>query len=136
MQKSNIYQHNLRLNLDDERHLKVHRYLMNINEDVYKSKNAYIIRAILEGAEKANSVTEDGEYVEKGLLTDEQIKELEERITKNLKKEVLNEVLKVLLNMIVSQPSNVLQQVGQIQSVKEEEPDDALVDAALSYFEE
>ncbi|MBQ2886243.1 MAG: hypothetical protein IJE43_21185 [Alphaproteobacteria bacterium] len=136
MQKSNIYQHNLRLNLDDERHLKVHRYLMNINEDVYKSKNAYIIQAILEGAEKANSVTEDGEYVEKGLLTDEQIKELEERITKNLKKEVLNEVLKVLLNMIVSQPSNVLQQVGQIQSVKEEEPDDALVDAALSYFEE
>ena len=136
MQKSNIYQHNLRLNLDDERHLKVHRYLMNINEDVYKSKNAYIIRAILEGAEKANSVTEDGEYVEKGLLTDEQIKELEERITKNLKHEVLNEVLKVLLNMIVSQPSNVLQQVGQIQSVKEEEPDDALVDAALSYFEE
>ena len=136
MQKSNIYQHNLRLNLDDERHLKVHRYLMNINEDVYKSKNAYIIRAILEGAEKANSVTEDGEYVEKGLLTDEQIKELEERITKNLKNEVLNEVLKVLLNMIVSQPSNVLQQVGQIQSVKEEEPDDALVDAALSYFEE
>ena len=136
MQKSNIYQHNLRLNLDDERHLKVHRYLMNINEDVYKSKNAYIIRAILEGAEKANSVTEDGEYVEKGLLTDEQIKELEERITKNLKKEVLNEVLKVLLNMIVSQPSNVLQQAGQIQSVKEEEPDDALVDAALSYFEE
>ncbi len=136
MQKSNIYQHNLRLNLDDERHLKVHRYLMNINEDVYKSKNAYIIRAILEGAEKANSVTEDGAYVEKGLLTDEQIKELEERITKNLKKEVLNEVLKVLLNMIVSQPSNVLQQVGQIQSVKEEEPDDALVDAALSYFEE
>ena len=136
MQKSNIYQHNLRLNLDDERHLKVHRYLMNINEDVYKSKNAYIIRAILEGAEKANSVTEDGEYVEKGRLTDEQIKELEERITKNLKKEVLNEVLKVLLNMIVSQPSNVLQQVGQIQSVKEEEPDDALVDAALSYFEE
>lgn len=136
MQKSNIYQHNLRLNLDDERHLKVHRYLMNINEDVYKSKNAYIIRAILEGAEKANSVTEDGEYVEKGLLTDEQIKELEERITKNLKKEVLNEVLKVLLNMIVSQPSNGLQQVGQIQSVKEEEPDDALVDAALSYFEE
>ena len=136
MQKSNIYQHNLRLNLDDERHLKVHLYLMNINEDVYKSKNAYIIRAILEGAEKANSVTEDGEYVEKGLLTDEQIKELEERITKNLKNEVLNEVLKVLLNMIVSQPSNVLQQVGQIQSVKEEEPDDALVDAALSYFEE
>lgn len=136
MQKSNIYQHNLRLNLDDERHLKVHRYLMNINEDVYKSKNAYIIRAILEGAEKANSVTEDSEYEERGLLTDEQIKELEERITKNLKNEVLNEVLKVLLNMMVSQPSNALQQVGQIQSVKEEEPDDALVDAALSYFEE
>lgn len=136
MQKSNIYQHNLRLNLDNESHLKVHRYLMNINEDVYKSKNAYIIRAILEGAEKANSVTENGKYVEKGLLTDEQIKELEEQITKNLKKEILNELLKVLLNMIVSQPSNVLQQVGQIQSVKEEEPDDALVDAALSYFEE
>ena len=72
MQKSNIYQHNVRLNLDDERHLKVPRYLMNINEDVYKSKNGYIIRAILQGAEQANSVTEDVEWVEKRLLTDEQ----------------------------------------------------------------
>lgn len=42
MQKSNIYQHNLRLNLDDERHLKVHRYLMNIKYN--KRKAVYIER--------------------------------------------------------------------------------------------
>ena len=136
MQKNNIYQHNLRLNLDDEEHLKVHRYLMNANQKVYKSKNAYIIRAILEGAEKANNVTEGEDFVEKSLLSDEQIKGLEERITKNLQKEILNEVLKVLMNMIVGQPSSMIQQVENTQVASEEEPDDALVDAALSYFEE
>ena len=37
----NIYVHNLRLNLNHDEELALHRALMNYNKDIYKSKSDY-----------------------------------------------------------------------------------------------
>ena len=50
MKNENIYQHNIRLNLDRAEHLMVHRYLMNADPKIFKSKNEFFIKAVLAGA--------------------------------------------------------------------------------------
>ena len=37
-----IVVHNIRLNLEHEEDYAIHRALMNVNKDIYKSKNDYI----------------------------------------------------------------------------------------------
>ena len=88
--KQNIYQHNLRLNLNRRDDLELHRALMNFEQDKYKSKNDFLKRKLCEsifgnGAsqEEKTDVLDASEYVTK--------EELEQRIAK-----VITDVLKEL----------------------------------------
>lgn len=47
--KSNIYVHNLRLNLDRREELELHRALMHFDKKLYKSKNQFMIKIMCEG---------------------------------------------------------------------------------------
>lgn len=47
--KSNIFVHNLRLNLDHDEDLQLHGALMNYDENSYKSKNDYLKRMASDG---------------------------------------------------------------------------------------
>ena len=44
MGKGNIVYHNLRMNLDNEQHRRVHSVLAELNTDVHKSVNQFLIR--------------------------------------------------------------------------------------------
>ncbi len=46
MAKSNICYHNVRLNLDNEQHRRVHRILAELNTDIHKSVNQFIVNAV------------------------------------------------------------------------------------------
>lgn len=46
MAKSNICYHNVRLNLDNEQHCRIHKVLAGLNRDIHKSVNQFIIDAI------------------------------------------------------------------------------------------
>ena len=46
MAKSNICYHNVRLNLDNEQHRRVHRILADLNTDIHKSVNQFIVDAV------------------------------------------------------------------------------------------
>ena len=46
MGKSNICYHNVRLNLDNEQHCRVHRILAELNTEIHKSVNQFIVDAV------------------------------------------------------------------------------------------
>lgn len=134
MKHENIYQHNIRLNLNKEDHLLVHRYLMNADPKEFKSKNDFLIRAVLAGAPSVcQGETVKAEEVEVK-LSEEQMKELSLKVVDLLKVEVINEVMKSLLGMIVTRPE------PQPHTVQKEdftdEVEDYIAESAMDYFEE
>lgn len=44
--EDNIFVHNIRCNLDHEEDYELHKALTNFNQDIYKSKNDYIKKAL------------------------------------------------------------------------------------------
>lgn len=130
--KDNIYCHNLRLNLDIPEHLEVHGHLMNYDKSKHKSMNSYIIETIRAGAD---SVDGDSNHP---IISEKQLKELENRVTERIRKDVLNEVLKTLLGMAVKPGAIPLYQgQNEEQEDAQEEPiNTGLATVALGFFEE
>lgn len=88
--KSNIFVHNLRLNLDHDEDLQLHGALMNYDENSYKSKNDYLKKMASDGVfgnpdnrRRISKTAGEAEVVTMDIL--------EQRIDK-----VVNEVLKEL----------------------------------------
>ena len=46
MAKPNICYHNVRINLDNEQHCRVHRVLSKLNKKIHKSVNQFIVDAV------------------------------------------------------------------------------------------
>lgn len=46
MAKSNICYHNVRLNLDNEQHCRIHKVLAELNTEIHKSVNQFIVDAV------------------------------------------------------------------------------------------
>lgn len=46
MAKENIVNSSLRINLENEQHLRVHRYLCKLDGEVYGSRNKFVIQAL------------------------------------------------------------------------------------------
>lgn len=138
MAKDDVMQHIFRLNLENPIELRLHQQLLNVNLDVYKSKNKYIIKKLSSGIfgerdELEQVQSETNQVKNQGSLSEAELQMLEQRITQN----VLNEVLKTLLNMVV-QPTGkyTLPVVQAITDKPEEDIDENVASAALGYFEE
>ena len=130
--KDNIYFYNLRLNLDVQEQLDIHGYLMNYDKKKYKSKTIFMMDVLKAGIEKLYG------GLEHSVLSEDQLKEMEDRITKRIRKDVLNEVLKTLLGMAVKPGAMPLYQ-GQNEEqvdVQEEPINTGLATVALGFFEE
>ena len=136
MKNENIYQHNIRLNLDRAEHLMVHRYLMNADPKIFKSKNEFFIKAVLSGAASASKgiLPEVVDEVEVK-LTEKQLDNISHKVVDLMKTEVMNEIMKTILGMLVSNPSGVVLQ-PQPQKNEDSLVEDYLADAAMDYFEE
>lgn len=137
MKYDNVYQHNLRLNLDKKEHLQAHRYLMNVDTKRFDSKNEYIVQAIIKGAERLNQPDDNMRAEINTTLTEEQMEKIASKVVDIMKAEVLNEVLKTLLGMVVSNPSN-MNQPTQVPTQKDMDSlvEDYIAESALDYFEE
>ena len=138
MAKDDVMQHIFRLNLENPVELRLHQQLLNVNLDVYKSKNKYIIKKLSSGIfgerdelEQMQSGT--NQMRKQRSLSETELQMLEQRITQS----VLNEVLKMLLNMVV-QPTRkyTLPVVEATTDKSEDDIDENVASAALGYFEE
>ncbi len=96
MAKSNICYHNVRLNLDNEQHCRVHKVLAELNTDIHKSVNQFIVDAVdfyIRSLNDESLVKETGEPKKKaGYITREDL----DGIRSDLKNEVKNEIIMLL----------------------------------------
>lgn len=92
MGKGNIVYHNLRMNLDNEQHRRVHSVLAELNTDVHKSVNQFLIDATdsyisrLAGNELTKEPEQTGEclYVRR-----EELEQIRREIKDELQREVI-----------------------------------------------
>ena len=96
MAKSNICYHNVRLNLDNEQHCRVHKVLAELNTDIHKSVNQFIVDAVdfyIRSLNDESLVKETGEPKKNaGYITREDL----DGIRSDLKNEVKNEIIMLL----------------------------------------
>lgn len=93
MAKANVASHSLRLNLDNEQHMRVEMVLSKLNLGVHKSINQFLVDAVdayikkLEGTEAAYE--EKPERKEQSYVTAEDLDRLRSEIRDELQKEIM-----------------------------------------------
>lgn len=96
MAKSNICYHNVRLNLDNEQHCRVHKILAELNTEIHKSVNQFIVDAVdyyIRSLNDESLVKGTGEQKnEAGYITKDDL----DSIRSELKNEVKNEIIMLL----------------------------------------
>ena len=127
MAKGNIVYHNLRMNLDNEQHRRVHLVLSDLNTDVHKSVNQFLIDAAdsyisrLAGKE----LTREEKQPEECLYV---TKEDLEKIRREIKDELQREMIIILGSALTG--GKVIT-VSEVRTGKE----DTAPDAAEEYTE-
>ena len=130
MAKEEIAQHNIRLNLENPIERKLHQKLIDVDLNVYKSKNRYLVQKLIRGV--FGEIDELSEYEEKFFeQRKDELQLIEERVTQK----VINEVLKTVLSMVAQGGIDSTAQTGERESI-EMELDEDIVNAAMGYFEE
>ena len=95
-QKANIVHHNVRMNLNNEQHQRVHEVLADLNKDVHRSVNQFLIDAAdayinsLNGTEL--TLRDIAEQKKRNFITDVEL----ENVRKELKEELLKEMVVLL----------------------------------------
>ena len=96
MAKSNICYHNVRLNLDNEQHCRVHKVLSELNTEIHKSVNQFIVDAVdfyIRSLSDESLVRGAGERKkDAAYITREDL----DSIRSELKNEVKNEIIMLL----------------------------------------
>ena len=91
--KENIVYHNMRMNLDNEQHRRVHRILSDLNTNVHKSVNQFLIDAAdayirkLEGSELTNEEKPKSENCR--YITREDLDKIRREIKEELQREMI-----------------------------------------------
>ena len=93
MAKANIAAHSLRLNLDNEQHMRVEMVLSKLNLEIHKSINQFLVNAVdayikkLEGTELIQE--EKQERKEQSYVTIEDFNRLRNEIKDEMQKEII-----------------------------------------------
>lgn len=142
MAKEDVFQHNFRLNLNNPIDLKIHQKLMNINMDIYKSKNNYMVKKIHDGIFGKDDENEDQTYnsMLANYVTKEDLEELEQRLTDRIMKELLSTILSSMavrsyVQSGIAFAQTEMQQTGQ-QEESDEIIDQSVAEVACDYFPE
>lgn len=117
---------NFRLNLKNPQHLKIAKVLNNLNLEIYKSKNQFIVDAVEFYIDHYGS---DHFSPDKRASDQSDIAQMEmEQIKKELKAEIINEakneVIRILGSIIMAPASNT--QINLPNAKNEPKPDDVV----------
>ena len=114
--KDNIVYHNMRMNLDNEQHRRIHMVLTDLNTNVHKSVNQFLIDATdayirkLEGNELTNE--EKAQPEEHLYITREDL----EKIRREIKDELQKEMISILGSALIT--GKVIQ-MPEVRTVRE-----------------
>ena len=133
--EDNIFVHNIRCNLDHEEDYELHKALMNFNQDIYKSKNDYIKKALRFAIYGDRDFEADpiGVAKRKTFISTEELK----GILSEFKAEIMKEISEMVITLFVDKVFDhlPLERVGANAVKSEEEVDDELEATACKYFD-
>ena len=131
----NIFVHNIRCNLDHEEDYELHKALMNFNQDIYKSKNDYIKKALRFAIYGDRDFEADsiGVAKRKTFVSTEELK----GILSEFKAEIMKEISEMVISLFTGKifAHLPLEMVGTNAVKSEEEVDDELEATACKYFD-
>ena len=112
MARENIVYHNLRMNLDNEQHRRIHQVLSKLNTEIHKSINQFLIDAAdfyirsfqEEGLCKESK--KDKKYISRQDL---------EVVRRELREEMKNEMI-ILLGTALTKGTGIIQGIGDGQA--------------------
>lgn len=131
----NIIVHNLRLNLNHEEDLELHRALMNYNKDIYKSKSDYHKKRLYAGIFGERDFVEEipGVVKQTTFVSMEGLKEILSEFKAEIMKEISEMVLSLFMGKIFAHlPAGIF---GANAIKSEETVDDELEATACKYFD-
>lgn len=122
--KDNGFYHNLRCSRNNPQHVYVNKILEDLNLDIYKSKNQYIIDAVEYYSRMLNqddlTVTAAVEKArQEGVVTQKDLDAIKREISNQVKQEVQQQVI-VLLGAVISGRNAVIPSVNTKTEQEEE----------------
>ncbi|MHB8129035.1 MAG: hypothetical protein ACYDEX_08570 [Mobilitalea sp.] len=129
MPKENVAGFSLRLNLDNEQHMRIYKVLHDLNVDIHKSKNQFMVEALdfyIRSFEEEKLVKNAtiAQAKKQGWISRDDF----ENFKAEIKIEIRNEMIQLLGSMIVGKQFNVAQTVTEVstatQSKKAERADE------------
>lgn len=127
VRENNYPQYNIRLNLNNPYHLRLHEHLKRDKGEMFKSRNEYLVRKLYEGI----FGTMEG-------IPKDDIKELEARLEKKITKELLKTVLGIVGNaggVLVPLAEDTYSDT-EVQEETIDKIDEEVANAALGYFDD
>lgn len=124
--KENIVYHNMRMNLENEQHRRIHKILLDLNTDVHKSVNQFLIDATdsyirkLEGKELTNE--DMGRQEESIYATREDV----EKAVREMKDEIMREMISILASSLLAGKVVQMPEIRTVTEVPEEKEEDAV----------
>lgn len=137
MAKSNVANHSLRLNLDNEQHRRVERVLADLNLDVHKSINQFLVEAVdcyirkLEGTEL--TYEDVPKKQDSHCITRDELEQMRIEIKDELQKEMIGVLASSLITgKVVHMPEVIPVREAEVQS-EEETADETTIGLASSW---
>lgn len=98
MARSNVANHSLRLNLDNEQHRRVEKVLAGLNLDVHKSINQFLVEA----ADAYISRLEGSDLTYEDIPKKEEVRYITKDDLEELRKEIKDELQKEMISILGS----------------------------------
>ena len=106
--KGNIVYHNMRMNLDNEQHRRIHQVLAKLNTEIHKSVNQFLIDA---EDFYIRSFQEEGLFKESKKETKYISWQDLENVRRELREEMKNEII-ILLGTALTKGTGIIQGIG------------------------
>ena len=118
MAKQNIVYHSMRLNLENEQHHRVHLVLTNLNTDVHKSVNQFLIDAVDAYVNGSTGIVTPGNggNPDKQYVVKEELDVLRREIRDELKTEMIVILGSIVTNGTVRQVENVTPNIQEVST--------------------
>lgn len=102
MDRNDTVQYCFRLNLRNPDHLMIHKTLMNLDQELYKSKSTFIIDSLVKYIKGITPEMLVGDFREKDYVTRTEIEEMIEDMKKTVSDEVTGNMYSILVTALTN----------------------------------
>ena len=102
MDRNDTVQYCFRLNLRNPDHLLVHRTLMNLDLELYKSKSTFVIDALVKYIKGVTPEMLVGDFRDKDYVTRTELEKMKEEMTKNITESVTRNMYSILVTALTN----------------------------------